>query len=146
MLPHVVQVHVSQVERLPTGVTGELFVLCVTLLVRPQRGAAAEALQTDFTAEWFDPGRTASSLPSVHPSVFTVMNQLLVFLQLTVVEKRLPTQITHERLLHSVNQHVSLQSPGPSEPLPALITPETQQKVKEGVTNMNKIFVLLLLQ
>lgn len=108
VLPHVVQVHVAQVERFPACVAGELFVLCVALLVRPQRAAAAEALQTDLTAERFDPGRGASPPPSVRPSVFTAVNQLLVFLQLTVVEKCLPAQITHERLLHSVNQHVSL--------------------------------------
>ncbi len=44
VLPHVVQVEVPQVEGLPTGVAGELFVLSVAFLVRPQRGVAAEAL------------------------------------------------------------------------------------------------------
>lgn len=36
VLPHVVQVQVSQVEGLPAGVAGELFVLGVALLVCPQ--------------------------------------------------------------------------------------------------------------
>ncbi len=53
VLPHVVQVQVSKVEGLPTGVAGELFVLGVALFVCPERAVAAEALQTDFTAEGF---------------------------------------------------------------------------------------------
>lgn len=52
------------------------------------------------------------------------MDQLLVLLQLTVVEKRLPTQVTHEWLLHAVDQHVGLQGPGPREALATFITPE----------------------
>lgn len=132
VLPQVVQVQVSQVEGFPTWVAGELFVLGVTLLMRPQRGAAAEALQTDFTAERFDSARPPSpcqsfNLHSTLPSISTVVNQLLVFLQLTVVEKRLPAQITHERLLHTVDQHVGLQSPGPCKPLPTFITPERER-------------------
>ncbi len=52
------------------------------------------------------------------------MDQLLVLLQLTVVEKRLPTEVAHEWLLCTMNQHVGLQSPGPCEPLSTFITPE----------------------
>lgn len=126
VLPHVVQVQVSQVEGLSTGFAGELFVFCMALLVRSQSGAAAEALETDFAAEGFDSGRPASHLSCLLAFLFIVVNQLLVLLQLTVVEKCLPTQITHEWLFHTVNQHVGLQSPGPSEALPTLITPETQ--------------------
>lgn len=119
MLPHVVQVHVSLVEGPAADVTVELFFLGMALLVRPQRGAAAEALQTDLTAERRDPSGPASPLPPVF-----VMNHLLVFLQLTVVEERLPTHVAHERLLHTVNQHVGLQGPRPCKRLPTLITPE----------------------
>lgn len=108
MLPHVIQVQMSQVEGFPTGVAGELFVLCVALLMRSQRGGTAEALQTDFATEGFGPGRSASPQPRILPFRFIVMNQLLVLLQLTVVEKRLPTQVAHEWFFHTVNQHVSL--------------------------------------
>ena len=56
------------------------------------------------------------------------MSDLLVLLQLTVVEKRLPTQVAHEGLLHAVNQHVSLQSPGPRKAFITLITPEEEEE------------------
>lgn len=104
VLPHVVQVQVSQVEGLPAGVAGELFVLGVALLVRPQCGVTAEALQTDLAAEGFHSGRPPSPR---HTSglrfVLVVVDQLLVLLQLTVVEKRLTAEVAHERLLHTVN-------------------------------------------
>lgn len=60
VLPQVVQVQVPQVEGLPTGVARELLVLRVALLVRLERAAAAEALQTDPTAERFDFADVAS--------------------------------------------------------------------------------------
>lgn len=53
VLPHVVQVQMSKVEGLPAGVAGEIFVLSMALLVCPQRGVAAKALETDLTAEGF---------------------------------------------------------------------------------------------
>ena len=49
-----VQVKVAQVEGLPTGGAGELFARGVALLMRLQCAAAAEILQTDFTAKRFD--------------------------------------------------------------------------------------------
>lgn len=122
VLPHVVQVQVSQVEGLPAGVAGELFVLSVALLVRPQRGVAAEALETDFAAERLQSARPAS--PRDAADLLSVVDQLLVLLQLTVVEEGLPAEVAHERLLRAVNQHVSLQSPGACEPLATFITPE----------------------
>lgn len=125
VLPQVVQVEVAQVERLPTGGAAELFVLGVALLVRLERAAAAEALQTDLTAEGFcrftaPPRRKASCL------VFVSVDELLVFLQLAVVEKRLSTEVTHERLLCTMDQHVGLQSPRSREALATFITPETR--------------------
>lgn len=127
VLPQVVQVQVAQVEGLAAGAAGELFVLGVALLVRPECAAAAEALQADLTAEGFDFAGT----PSLQPAALLVLvavHQLLVLLQLTVVEKRLPTEVTHEWLLCTVDQHVGLQSPGACEALPTFITPVTRQK------------------
>lgn len=102
VLPHVVQVEVAQVERLPTGGAAELFVLGVALLVRLERAAAAEALQTDLTAEGFC-RVTAPPLRNASHLVFVSVDELLVFLQLAVVEKRLSTEVTHERLLCTVD-------------------------------------------
>lgn len=129
VLPHVVQVQVSEVEGLPAGVAGELFVLGVALLVRPQRGVAAEALETDLTAERFQSARPPS--PRHASDLLSVVDQLLVLLQLAVVEKRLPAEVAHERLLRAVNQHVGLQSPGAREPLSTFITPERLLSVVE---------------
>lgn len=140
VLPHVVQVQVSQVEGLPAGAAGELFVLGVALLVRPQCGVAAEALQTDLTAEGLDAGRPPSPQhASSLLSLLVVVDQLLVLLQLTVVEKRLPTEVAHERLLHTVNQHVCLQSPGTCEALSAFITPERLLSVVQAQVSLEVV-------
>lgn len=126
VLPHVVQVHVSKVEGLPAGGAGELLVLGVALLVRPQRGVTAEALEADLTGEGFQSARPPSPRrPRRLLSVLVVVDELLVLLQLTVVEKRLSAEVAHERLLHTVNQHVGLQSPRTCEALSTLITPGT---------------------
>lgn len=121
--PLVAQVQMSQVEGLPTGVAGERLALAVTLLMCPQGTGTTEALHTGLTAEWFD---TIGLLPAGLPSVWAVMGQLLVFLQLAVVEEGLPAQVAHERLLHAVDQHVVLQSPGPREALSTLVTPKEE--------------------
>lgn len=133
VLPHVVQVKVSLVEWLPADVAGELFVLAVALLMCPQCGAAAEALHTGFTAKRFDSAWPPSSFhpPLILSFVCTAVDQLLVFLQLTIVEKRLPTQITHEWLFHAMNQHMALQSPGAREALTTFITPGGRKRNNE---------------
>lgn len=138
VLPHVVQVQVSQVEGLPAGVASELFVLGVALLVRPERGVAAEALQADLTAERFHSGRSPSPWDAPH-LVLVVMHQLLVFLQLTVVEKCLPTEVAHEGFLHTMDQHVGLQSPGTCEPLSTFITPEWFLSVVEAQVSLEVV-------
>lgn len=126
VLPEVVQVEVAQVEGLPAGGAAELFALGVALLVRPQGGAAAEGLQTDLTAEGFGGGAAPPVGGAAH-LVLAAVNQLLVFLQLTVVEKGLPAEVAHEGLLCTVDQHVGLQSPGSREALAAFITPEARR-------------------
>lgn len=126
VLPQVVQVQVAQVEGLPTGAAGELLVLGVALLVGPQGAGAAEALQADLTDERFAAARPASAR---HAALLpATVDQLLVLLQLAVVEERLPTQVAHERFLHTVDQHVCLQSPGSCEALSTPVTPEEQQQ------------------
>lgn len=107
VLSQVEQVQVSQVEGLAAGAAGELFVLGVALLVCPERAAAAEALQADLTAEGF---HFVGAPPLRHAALLLLVavHQLLVLLQLTVVEKCLPTEVTHERLLRTVDQHVGL--------------------------------------
>lgn len=146
VLPDVVQVEVALVEGPAAGVAGELLVLVlrVALLVLPQTGAAAEALQADLTVER---SRSRLLVPrprrpdprarlSLHPAAtLAVVDQLLVLLQLTVVEKRLPAEVAHEGFLHAVNQHVSLQSPRPRKALPAFITPETKEKKQKGLND-----------
>lgn len=127
VLPDVVQVEVSLVEGPAAGVAGELLVLRVALFVFPQTRAAAEALQADLAAERSDSRRLVSSRLSLQ-AVLVVVDQLLVLLQLAVVEKRLPAEVAHERLLHTVHQHVSLQSPGPCKAFSTFITPETQDR------------------
>lgn len=111
VLPLVVLQHVPQVEGLPAGVAGELLGLLVALLVHPERAAAAETLQAHFAAERFDSGGPAAR-GAGQPALQVAVDQLLVFLQLTVVEKGFSTAVTHEGLLHTVNQHVGFQSPG----------------------------------
>lgn len=129
VLPHVVQEQVAQVEGLATGAADELLVFGMALFVRSQRAGAAEALQTDLTAEGFDSARPPPPhRSSPRLSLLVVVDELLVLLQLTVVEERLPTQVAHERLLHTVNQHVSLQSPRTCEALATLITPERTEE------------------
>lgn len=129
VLPHVVKEQVAKVEGLATGAADELLVFSMALLVCSQRAGAAEALQTDLTAERFD---SAWSPPphcsSTRLSLLIVVDELLVLLKLTIVEERLSTQVAHERLLHTVNQHVSLQSPRACEALATLITPEMTEK------------------
>lgn len=123
----VVQVEVAQVEGLPAGGAAELLALGVALLVRPQGGAAAEGLQTNLTAEGFG----CAAAPPVGGAAYLVLvavNELLVLLQLTVVEEGLPAEVAHEGLLHTVDQHVGLQSPRSREALAAFITPETGDK------------------
>lgn len=142
VLPQVVQVQVSQVEGLAAGAAGELFVLCVALLVRPECAAAAEALQTDLTAEGFD-FAGAASLRHAALLLLVAVHQLLVLLQLTVVEKRLPTEVAHERLLCTVDQHVGLQSPRAREALATFITPETRQEQRTG-WNGDQLYLMLL--
>jgi len=71
------------------------------------------------------------------------VDQLLVLLQLAVVEKRLPTEVAHERLLHAVNQHVGLQSPGTREALSTFITPETETKNRLGFSFVREYIDLL---
>lgn len=127
VLPEVVQVEVAQVEGLPTGGAAELFVLGVALLVRPQGGAAAEALHADLTAEGFG-GAAAPPMGGAAHLVFVAVNELLVFLQLTVVEEGLPAEVAHEGLLCTVDQHVGLQSPRSREALAAFVTPETSRE------------------
>lgn len=140
VLPQVVQVHVPQVEGFPAGAAGELFVLGVALLMRPQRGVAAEALETNLTGEGFQAARPPSPRrPRRLLSVLVVMDQLLVLLQLTVVEKCLSTAVAHERLLHAVNQHVGLQSPGTREALSTLITPERLLSVVEAHVSLEVV-------
>lgn len=50
------------------------------------------------------------------------MDESLVFPELTVVEEGFSAAIAHEAFLFTVNLHVSLQRPGPREPLPTLST------------------------
>lgn len=129
-----VQVEVAQVEGLPAGGAAELFVLGVALLMCPQGGAAAEALHTNLTAEGFG-GGTAPPVGGAAHLVFVAVNELLVFLQLTVVEEGLPAEVAHEGLLCAVDQHVGLQGPRPREALAAFVTPETgreTQRSKQG--------------
>lgn len=105
VLPHVVQVQVSQVERLPACVAGELFVLRVALLMHLQCSVGAEAPQTGGTAE-----RLHRCLPPPHHSLLNLvlMDEPLVLLQLTVIKKRLPAEVAHKSLLHTMNLHVGL--------------------------------------
>lgn len=100
-------------EGLHTRAAGELLVLGVAFLVRSQSGGAAEAFQADFTAEGFDSVQFSPRHPTANlHRIFVIVHQLLVLLQLAVVEKRLPTEVTHERLLNAVDEHVRLQCPG----------------------------------
>lgn len=124
VLADVVQVQVAQVEGLATGVTGEVLALAVALLVHPQSAAAAEALRAGLTAERFDGGgRAAAHVPARLGPTCPPVNYLLVLLQLAVVEEGLTTQVAHKGLLHAMNQHVGLQSPGPRKTFTTLITP-----------------------
>lgn len=126
-----VQVEVAQVEGLPAGGAAELFVLGMALLVCPQGGAAAEALHTDLTADGFG-GGTAPPVGGASHLVFVAVNKLLVFLQLTVVEEGLPTEVAHEGLLCAVDQHVGLQSPRSREALATFVTPETGRETQQS--------------
>lgn len=127
VLPQVVQVEVPQMEGFPTGGAAELLGRGMTLLVCPQGGGAAEGLQTNFTAEGFGGGAAPPVGGAAH-LVFVAMDNLLVFLQLTVVEKGLSTEVAHEWLLCTMDQHVGLQSPRSCEALITLIAPETRQE------------------
>lgn len=122
MLPQVIQVQVSQVEGLAADVAAELFVLGVALLVGPERAAAAEALQAGLTAEGFGAGGPAAAPGAGLGLLSVLVDELLVFLELTVVEEGFPAVVAHEALLFSVNQHVRLQRPGARETLAAFIT------------------------
>lgn len=46
------------------------------------------------------------------------MNSFLVFLQLAIVKKSLPTQVTHERLGGTMKEHVGFQLVVLNETLP----------------------------
>lgn len=127
VLPQVIQVEVAEMESFSAGGAAELFRLSMTLLMCPKGGAAAEGLQTNFTVERFGCGAAPSVGGAAH-LVFVAMNELLVFLQLTVVEKGLSTEVTHERLLCSMDQHVGLQSPRSCKALATFIAPETRQE------------------
>lgn len=127
VLSQVVQVQVPQVEGLPAGGAAELFGRGVTLLMCPQGGGAAEGLQTNLTAERFGGGAAPPVGGAAH-LVFVAVNNLLVFLQLTVVEKGLSTEVAHERLLCTMDQHVGLQSPRSCKALTTFIAPEKGQE------------------
>lgn len=136
VLPHVVQVQVSQVEGLPAGVAGELFVLGMALLMHLQSSVGAEAPQTGSTAE-----RLHHSLPPPRHSLLNLVlvDEPLVLLQLTVIKKRLPTQVAHKSLLHTVNLHVGLQSPGTREALSTCVTPVRLLPVVEAQVSLEVV-------
>lgn len=127
VLSQVVQVEVPQMEGFPAGGAAELFGHGMTLLMCPQGGGAAEGLQTNFTAERLGGGAAPPVGGAAH-LVFVAVNNLLVFLQLTVVEKGLSTEVTHEWLLCAMDQHVGLQSPRSCKALITFIAPETRQE------------------
>lgn len=128
VLLQVVQVQVPQVEGLAAGAAGELFVLCVALLVCFERAVAAEVLQAHLAAEGFDPADVPPRLWRVTLLLFATVHQLLVLLQLAVVEEGFAAQVAHEPFLRAVHQHVSLQGPCSGEAFTAFVAPETRRE------------------
>ena len=116
-------------ESLPTEAALVLLVLAVASLVKFEGICGAETSQTYFAAERFDqrlvsPFCLQQSLSAVGLLAPVEVHVPLMHQQPAVEEEGLPTQIAHERLPGSVDQHVGLQLVVVREALATLLAGE----------------------